>query len=184
MAFLRMMFGLPLAAVVTLGLFAMMAGLIGKEQEIGTPRIQDKILVTAQLEPSEPRPQVQSRPDLLKDVPDPVTTDPSDRPGRPESGSLPVLPADPGQGEKPVIRSGTTIKVPPPYPAACQRFAVEGEVVVQFDVTDRGEVVNVRILSSTHRCFERDVIKAVSGWRYPPEARRGLVEKFVFRLTE
>jgi protein TonB len=76
------------------------------------------------------------------------------------------------------------IKVAPGYPENCRAKAVEGTVIVQFDVTDRGDVTNVQIISSDNSCFDRTVIKTVLGWKYPPRAQYGLVERFVFELKE
>lgn len=45
-----------------------------------------------------------------------------------------------------------------------------------------GEVTNVRVISSDNRCFDRAVVRAVLGWKYPPSARRGVTERIVFKL--
>jgi TonB family protein len=79
----------------------------------------------------------------------------------------------------------------PDYPAACMEKGAEGEVVVAFDVTPSGAVRRARIVSSPDRCFDRGVLRTVSGWTYPPAyrngrafSRRGVTERFVFRLAD
>jgi len=83
------------------------------------------------------------------------------------------------------------IRVAPQYPNSCQSRSAEGEVLVQFDVTPEGDVVNITILESANSCFNATVIRAVSRWKYTPGkrngkavARRGLVEKFSFQLED
>jgi protein TonB len=106
----------------------------------------------------------------------PVQT-PVPRPGASEIERIP-----PGEGAV----SSPVIRIPPPYPENCRSRGAEGVVIVEFDVTPEGNVVNARVVDSANRCFNRSVLKAVSGWKYPPAAgggmRYGLMERFNFRL--
>ncbi len=83
------------------------------------------------------------------------------------------------------------IKYPPQYPEGCRSRGLEGDVIVQFDVTPEGSVVNVVIVQSPHTCFNGAVRRTVAKWKYPPAAkngrpgmRYGVVERFQFVLTE
>jgi TonB family protein len=55
---------------------------------------------------------------------------------------------------------------------------------VQFDITESGATANARVISSSNTCLNAAAVKAVLGWKYPPNARRGVTESFVFTLTD
>lgn len=82
--------------------------------------------------------------------------------------------------------------VTPQYPNACIEKRAEGAVVVQFDITKEGDVVNVSIVESPDRCFNSAVLSAMSKRRYPRMcnamgelvARRGEQEVFRFVIEE
>jgi protein TonB len=183
MGFFRWMLGAPLAALVTIGLFVLMAGLINQPVRTDPPKDAPNISVIAKIKPTQPKPEPPQRPKPIDEPPPPDlrTTEPHGPVG-------PVVAPPPGPageiGLKPRKMGGAVIKIRPAYPENCRSRNAQGRVVVQFDVTDRGEVTNVRIISSDHHCLDRTVIKTVLGWKYPPGAQHGLVESFVFTLTE
>lgn len=183
----RWILGLPFATVVTAGLFIMMAQLIKDRYEpFPDPKPGLKLRITAEPPPKHRPEPVRPDQTIPKDLP---PTD-LDFPGLdgPEKGPAPrpgptrIDPMPPGPGAV----AGAIIKIPPPYPEACRSRGVEGIVVVEFDVTPEGNVSNPRVTSSPNGCFNRAVIKAVSGWKYPPASgggmRYGLVETFNFQL--
>ncbi len=192
MAFFRWFVGLPAAAIVTAGLFFMMAGLIrqdGVDVPEATPypelNIHAKITETPPGPPKPIRPTRADPPEIkippsgrLKE-PGPVTF-PKPKPG------IDTRPGGNSAGfPKPVI------KYPPQYPENCRSRAAEGTVTVQFDVTPEGDVVNLRIIESANSCFNRTVIKTVSKWKYPPATRggravtrHGVVEIIRFELKD
>ena len=61
----------------------------------------------------------------------------------------------------------------PQYPFEMRRAGVTGEVVVDFIVTDTGDVRNSYAARSTAREFESAAIQAVSKWKFRPGKRRG-----------
>lgn len=183
MNFFRWMLGLPLAAMVTLGLFIMMTGLIAQDSRTDPPKATEAISILAKIIETKPTPIKTTR------------VDPDDAPPPPETkwerttervgpvinlppGGVVFDPPKAGEGARPIIT------VAPQYPEACRARGAEGAVLVQYDVTARGEVTNVRIISSDNSCFDRTVIKTIMGWKYPPEARRGVIQKFVFSLND
>jgi len=183
MNFFRFIFGLPMAAAVTVILFFAMAMLIKKEADpvknVDPPKFD---FVYNKAPPPQPIP----RPNPVgpeDPPPTPITTWP-----KPEGGPDPIpmpnpSPVGPTTPDIPKT-AGAIIRIPPAYPENCRAKGIEGAVIVQFDVTDRGEVTNVRIMSSDSSCFDRAVIKAVLGWKYPPRAQYGVVERFSFELQE
>lgn len=183
MNFFRWMLGLPLAAAVTLGLFIMMTALIAQDSRTDPPRDPGDLSILAKIIETQPTP--------IK----PPKVNPDDAPPPPETkwekttervgpvinlppGGVVVDPPKAGDGARPIIT------LAPQYPEACRARGAQGVVLVQYDVTARGEVTNVRILSSDNSCFDRTVIKTIMGWKYPPEARRGVIQRFVFSLND
>jgi len=192
MVLFRWFVGLPIAAAITLGLFAMMAGLIKMDKgPLAEPKDSPDIQITARLKDRDPRPDPPRPPQLLDNPPeiDIPRTLPGDKPGPifdlPGAGKFEI---DPGDTGGPV--GAPVIRVAPLYPENCRARGAAGHVVVQFDVTPEGGVTNVQIIESPDRCFDRPVRRAVSKWKYPPRydngrpvMRYGVVEVFNFELT-
>jgi protein TonB len=183
MGFFRWMFGLPLAAAITAGLFIFMAMLISRDADVAPP-VEAPTFDFIFDKPPPERGELPKPPKIdPKKVPPPPVID-RDKSGKPGGGDY-IEPPQPGPIDIDVPKGGgTTIQVPPPYPEACRSKGVEGAVLVRFDVTDRGETTNIVIISSPDRCFDRDVIRAVRGWRYPQEARRGVTASVNFVFAE
>ncbi|GJL91919.1 energy transducer TonB [Hyphococcus sp.] len=189
MTLFRWIVGAPVAALITAGLFLMMAFLI-REKMVDLPQPTERldIKITAQKtdSPDEgPKPPIER----LKQKPPETEFEfpPVDRTGGPTIDPEPFQiernpPTDPG------VVVGPTIRVAPPYPENCRTRGIEGLVVVQFDVTPEGNVVNPRIVDSPNACFNRPILKAVSNWKYSPASsggmRYGVVERFSFQLEE
>lgn len=61
----------------------------------------------------------------------------------------------------------------PRYPFEMRRSGIAGEVVVEFIVDDRGEVVNARAVRSSREEFEFAALEAVSRWRFRAGVKDG-----------
>ena len=188
MTFLRWMASPPVAALITLGLFAMMAAMI-RTPEIDWPEPQPYAEIDIRMEP-EREPPVTTGP-LQKLPPEapPTTIAPPMRSGPPGPVQLPPTePIDLPAGGEAFRFTKPVIKHPPRYPENCRSRQAQGVVRVQFDVTPEGAVVNPRVIETPHRCFVRAVLSAVSKWKYPPAGgtamRYGLVETFSFVLSD
>ena len=60
------------------------------------------------------------------------------------------------------------------YPAEARAAGVEGQVVVRYDITREGRVVNVAVVSAEPSgVFEDAALAAVSTWRFRPAVARG-----------
>lgn len=189
---LRWITGTPIAALVTAALFAMMAAMISQPVDgWTTPKPRERIVITAEIEPNPPYPITPPRP--KNDTPPPTEIQ------KTTAGEKPVvklgppaitdIDANPGAGTG--LVAAPLIRVAPAYPERCRGRGAEGTVLVQFDVAANGSVVNPVIIESADRCFNRTVLKAVSGWKYPPAMRAGkpaprygVAERFSFELAE
>lgn len=191
MNFFRWFVGLPMAAIITAGLFAMMAGLIRQDiVEVGDPTPYPELDIWAEKPKPDPDPFKPPRPDpkLVPPVTDIERTNPTPVPGPrvvPPKVDPPTVPPRKG------VMGAPSIKYPPQYPENCRSRAAEGTVMVQFDVTPDGAVVNPRIIETADRCFNRTVIATVSKWKYPPATRGGravmrygVIEIIRFELEE
>jgi len=61
----------------------------------------------------------------------------------------------------------------PTFPYELQRMVAEGNVVVGFVVSSQGDVVQARIVSSSHPGFERSALTAIEKWKFRPGMKNG-----------
>ncbi|MEL6360168.1 MAG: TonB family protein [Pseudomonadota bacterium] len=174
----RLIIGIPIAALITVFLFIAMKGLIEPRDDIGVITITDVDPIT--YEPPEPRP-IKRNPDDSETEP-PDLTEVPEGPDRVIDDIIDVVPnPDPSagdlpgsgpRGDGPTIKfpsiGGPVVEFPPAYPQRCATKGATGTVIVEFDVTPAGEVVDPRIISSADPCFNRTVLNTVVKWKYPP----------------
>ena len=88
---------------------------------------------------------------------------------KPPPGPPPVVHAAPQQ--QPTIRKEykASYRVNPAYPRALMREGVEGRVVAWVHVAPNGSVTDVEIRQSTNHAFDREVVRALSQWKFNPE---------------
>lgn len=192
--FFRMIFGLPGAAIVTALLFLAMGWMV---------RMQDVTIVdppppVGKITFKEPEPNILPIGPRTKPGPAPETPK-IDFP-KPFDGSGDGVPTDPlpgptGRGTGPIVLPvGTppTVKFAPIYPENCRARGAQGVVMVEFDVTPEGTVVNPRVIASENSCLDRAALQTISKWKFSPQtdadgraiAQRGLRQTFNFQLTE
>jgi len=58
------------------------------------------------------------------------------------------------------------IQVEPQYPNEYRHSGVDGWAIIEFIVTDKGNVIRPRVYQSSHRAFGEEAIKAVRKWRF------------------
>ena len=62
----------------------------------------------------------------------------------------------------------------PIYPAAAKAAGTEGQVVVRYDISDTGRVLNARVESADPPdVFDEAALAAVRSWKYNPQIRDG-----------
>jgi TonB family protein len=62
----------------------------------------------------------------------------------------------------------------PAYSHELRASGVEGEVVVGFTITAKGEVLNPVVVSSTDRLLEYPTLAAVRKWKFAPAVKDGV----------
>ena len=72
---------------------------------------------------------------------------------------------------QPAIRKEykASYRVEPTFPRQAITQGLSGRVVAHAVVAPNGTVTEVRIISSTNRVFDREVIRALSQWKFNPE---------------
>jgi protein TonB len=76
-------------------------------------------------------------------------------------------------------------RVQPAFPRQALQQGITGRVVAWVHVSPNGTVANVEIKQSTNRLFDREVVRALSQWRFNPEPVGFIGEyEIVFNLTD
>ena len=190
---------LPVAAVITVGLFLMMRQLI----DIGPMRpvvAEDPLQVTINVVPADREVIHNLTPEFVDVVAPPplptFTTDSSPVTAVPSDVSYRLPEVGPAVIE--TSRSGIintnrpmspTVRIEPVYPARAAERGLEGQCTVVFDITPQGTTANVRPLDCSSSLFEAATVTAVSRWRYNPQVTdgqptmfRGATTQLVYRM--
>jgi len=76
-------------------------------------------------------------------------------------------------------------RVNPAFPRQALQQGITGRVVAWVYVAPNGSVSNVEIKQSSNRLFDREVVRALSQWRFNPEPVGFIGEyEIVFNLTD
>jgi protein TonB len=131
----------------------------------------------AEPKPRGPRPRPPKGPSPVEGIdtlPCPICT------GAP--APVPVLgwvgPVDRGVSQRPTLSTSgfdgppvPTVRVLPEYPPGGRG---DGWVLVEFDISARGSVVNARVIDASPRgVFEKNALRAIERWRYHPAVFEG-----------
>lgn len=181
---------------VTLSLFYVMQSLIAmgslgsiaeRERHVldWTRLIKDETLVIddpAKIDPIDPPPQLPpTATEHYGNDPIPVHRTPPATPGIDHTEGV-FSPFNDG----PLV---AIVRVQPSYPVRAAQQALEGWVIVQYDVNPDGTVGNVAVVKSSNRIFEDAAIKAAMRFRYKarvidgaPQTTRGVQNRFRFEM--
>jgi protein TonB len=98
-------------------------------------------------------------------------------------------PPPPPPAALPPVRIGGQIKtatllhrIEPVYPDFAVQAHVQGVVILEATVNEKGEVVNVQVLRSI-KLLDKAAIEAVKQWRYSPVLLNGTPRSFVLTVT-
>jgi len=194
---IRLILGIPGAAVVTALLFMAMAWMIKQDAQLGDEKPPLNINITQQLEDTNlssnkefKRPTLDTPP-----PPPPSVVDASNRPALDGvRAQVPQLNTNLsiGTGFNPDRDAQPLVRIPPQYPERCMsRAGAKETVFVEFDVTPDGTTTNIRVVETTNSCLNSAATKSVERWKYQPkivenkaEWRRGVQTAITFELAE
>jgi protein TonB len=144
-----------------------------------------------------PPPRLEAPPlaDLPPAIADPASTGPSDSgpftardagpggdgrgPGK-DVGDGPALPIG-GPISRPQIVPGT--KVQPHYTEQARLARLQGVVVLEATIDERGNVVDVHVVKGLRMGLDDEAVKAVGQWKFTPALLHGRPVKVYFDLT-
>jgi len=183
--------------VHALVIYALVTGLARKAVEVIKKPITATIIEEIKAPPPPPppppppkkmveAPKVQPPPQPYVPPPDiPVPTPPSEPvisavtptpPPEPPVIAPPAPPPPPEAAPKPAVRKGITpiFRVNPTYPREAIRAGVSsGKVTARLQIDEKGIVTDVRIIESDPpHVFEREVIRALTQWKFQPEGEK------------
>lgn len=197
---LRWLIGIPVAAIVTVGLFILMTVLISAEFEP-----QDKVeTATFEINPKVEDIKVIERETKIDQVKKVVTPPPPPKIERAQAdkpteriasleGAVPEFetPKIDRQSFKIAVSDRDAqplVRIPPIMP---QRAEKSGHCKVRFDVSPEGQPFNVTATYCTQSLFERSTVKSVEKWKYNPKvvdgrnvSRSGVESRITFNLTD
>lgn len=143
----------------------------------------------------EPPSQQQMAPPSLADLPSLVPVDaftqpltPPPPPGMtsPNTVTIPVL--NPNNNWRNSIpnaftmdqlsqRPAARVQPQPAYPYEMSRAGISGDVVVEFIISEHGDVIDARVIRSSHREFETSAMQAVMKWKFKAGRKDGKAVK-------
>ncbi len=109
------------------------------------------------------------------------------RPPRPPPPPGPPPVAQPIAPPQPAIRREykASYRVDPQFPRQAITQGISGRVTAWVHVAPNGSVTNVEIRSSSNRLFDREVVRALSQWKFNPEPVGFIGEyEIVFNLKD
>jgi len=180
--------------------WALVNGLARRVIEVVKAPIETKIIEEIKKPPPEvpppPPPKLAAPPppfipppeiniEIPKVTPPPTITTVTTTP--PPPGPPPIARPVPVAPPQPAVRKEykASYRVEPTFPRDAIRRGINGRVVAWVHVAPAGNVTNVEIRSSTNRVFDREVIRALSQWKFNPEPVGFIGEyEIVFNLKD
>jgi len=197
---IRWIVGIPVAALVTIGLFVLMMTLIAEEF-----KPQEKVATASfEINPTVEDIKVIKRETKVDKVRKVVTPPPPPQIERQQAakpqeriasleGAIPEFeaPKIDKQNFKIAVSDRDAqplVRIPPIMPPRAEK---SGHCRVRFDVSPEGAPFNVSATYCTQSLFQRATIKSVQKWKYNPKivdgravARTGVENKVTYRLTD
>ena len=195
---LRLLIGIPAAAIVVGALFLVMWGLIAdNEIDLGEDKDPVNISINQKLQDTEVVDQRKFERPQLEDVPPPppaidrANFEPAVEGVRAKAPSF-EADVDIGSAFNPDRDAQPLVRVPPSGFERClDGRAGTDTVTLRFDVTPAGQVTNVEVQNTTDSCFNRYAIRAAEKYKYQPKIvegdaawRRGVIHNVVFQEQE
>jgi len=200
----RLIIGIPIAVLVTFGLFTLMKTLIFVDEALPEDDgVEYRFDINPQVEAIDARARDTSIDDVTQVDPPPpppqIERQAADLPSESLStivGSIPDFAA-------PELNSGNVsfnvsdrnaqplVRIPPQYPPRAAERGIEGYCLMEFNVSPDGTPIDIRAIDCSSSMFERTSVRAVERWRYSPrivsgvaQTRTGVQTRLDYQLDE
>lgn len=183
---IRLLVGVPIAAVITFLLFMLMQRLIlTDEVELEPARDELAISISEEVEDLSVRQREVTMDDVNEVEPPPPPPQIERQVAEAPAEDMNTIAGEIPEFDAPDLGSGDVsfdvsdrdaqpmVRIPPQYPPRAAERGVEGNCLMQFDVTPDGTPTNIVALDCTSSLFERSSIRAVERWRYEPRIENG-----------
>lgn len=183
---IRLLVGVPIAAVITFLLFMLMQRLIlTDEVELEEARDELAISISEEVEDLSVRQREVTMDDVNEVEPPPPPPQIERQVAEAPAEDMNTIAGEIPEFDAPDLGSGDVsfdvsdrdaqpmVRIPPQYPPRAAERGVEGSCLMQFDVTPDGTPTNIVALDCTSSLFERSSIRAVERWRYEPRIENG-----------
>lgn len=74
-------------------------------------------------------------------------------------------------------RPAARVQPQPAYPYEMSRAGISGDVTVEFIISEHGDVIDARVIRSSHREFEVSAMQAVMKWKFKAGRKDGKAVK-------
>ncbi|MFY8272618.1 energy transducer TonB [Pseudoalteromonas sp. SSDWG2] len=172
------------AATITLATFTFMVSLLNQPQrfdnnagediivEIMEPPKDSEVITKERPLPPPPQPRPQQRP-VTTSVPD--TDSPVITLDRPDVSTNIKDSFDFNQASRSAVTP--IVRVPPQYPTAAAREGIEGYVVLSYDISATGQVINAKVIGAEpKRTFDKEALRALKKWKFSPMVIDGVAK--------
>ncbi|MBL1430934.1 MAG: energy transducer TonB [Robiginitomaculum sp.] len=199
---MRFFLGLPIAGIITVGLFLLMKFLISSEMTLNKEEDAFRIDINPKIEELTIR-QRDVKAERAKDVkpPPPPPQIEKQKASQPKEGIANIAGAIPDFEAPQLNRGGVNfnvsdrdaqplVRIPPMYPPRAAERGTEGSCKMVFDVSPSGKPYNISA-DCTSSVFTRAATRSVEKWKYNAKivdgnavARSGVATTLTFKLAD
>ncbi|WP_371194618.1 energy transducer TonB [Glaciecola sp. SC05] len=87
------------------------------------------------------------------------------------------------KNEEDSINQSLVHTTPPKYPPEAAVKGLEGYVIIEYDISERGKPININVIESLPaKVFDKAAIYSFKGWQYQPSASKCHVVRLDFTL--
>ncbi|RLB58420.1 MAG: protein TonB [Deltaproteobacteria bacterium] len=188
----RYLAALLVGAVVSVGLFVLMEGLIKlgvqQKERPKSYRVIDFVRLRQESDVQTKKRELPQK-QIAQSQPAPPSMDlPSSAPGSGSVNSVSISAPPPAVDSRVRMSGGPSlggvvsdadiiplVRIQPMYPRSAAQKRIEGWVEIEFDISTKGKVVNPRVIAAKPpNVFNRAALGAIVKWKYKPRIRNGV----------
>jgi protein TonB len=186
---IRLIIGIPIAIIVTFGLFSLMQTLILVDSvDVEDPDEQLRFDINPQVEEVNARTRDTSIDDVQQVDPPPPPPQVERQAADLPTESLSTIVGNIPEFSTPELNSGSVsfnvsdrnaqplVRIPPQYPPRAAERGIEGHCDMRFNVSPDGTPIDVQVVNCTSSLLSRASVRAVERWRYSPRVVDGVAQ--------